>query len=51
MKRWPRIFDAMTVAMVMAGEAAGVMDEVLAHLALVLESNAKLENQLHRGDW
>ena len=48
MKRWPRIFDAMTVAMVMAGEAAGVMDEVLAHLAMVLESNAKLENQLQQ---
>ncbi|KKZ11118.1 MAG: pilus assembly protein PilC, partial [Candidatus Synechococcus spongiarum 142] len=29
MKRWPRVFDVMTVAMVMAGEAAGVMDEVL----------------------
>ena len=48
MKRWPRVFDVMTVAMVMAGEAAGVMDEVLAHLALVLESNAKLENQLQQ---
>ncbi|WP_025781506.1 type II secretion system F family protein [Candidatus Synechococcus spongiarum] len=48
MKRWPRIFDPMTVAMVMAGEAAGVMDEVLAHLAVVLESNAKLENQLRQ---
>ncbi|KKZ14500.1 MAG: pilus assembly protein PilC [Candidatus Synechococcus spongiarum 15L] len=48
MKRWPRVFDAMTVAMVMAGEAAGVMDEVLAHLAIVLESNAKLENQLRQ---
>ena len=48
MKRWPRVFDAMTVAMVMAGEAAGVMDEVLAHLAMVLESNAKLENQLQQ---
>ena len=48
MKRWPRVFDAMTVAMVMAGEAAGVMDEVLAHLAMVLESNAKLEHQLQQ---
>ena len=48
MKRWPRVFDAMTVAMVMAGETAGVMDEVLAHLATVLESNAKLENQLQQ---
>ena len=48
MKRWPRVFDPMTVAMVMAGEAAGVMDEVLAHLAVVLESNAKLENQLRQ---
>ena len=48
MKRWPRVFDPMTVAMVMAGEAAGVMDEVLAHLAVVLESNAKLEHQLQQ---
>ena len=48
MKRWPRVFDPMTVAMVTAGEAAGVMDEVLAHLAAVLESNARLENQLRQ---
>ncbi|SAY38997.1 Type IV fimbrial assembly protein PilC [Candidatus Synechococcus spongiarum] len=48
MKRWPHVFDSMTVAMVMAGEAAGVMGEVLAHLAVVLESNAKLEQQLQQ---
>ena len=48
MKRWPQVFDPMTVAMVTAGEAAGMMDEVLAHLAMVLESNAKLESQLRQ---
>jgi len=48
MGRWPHVFDPMTVAMVMAGEAAGVMGEVLDHVAKVLESNAKLESQLRQ---
>jgi len=46
MRRWPRVFDKLTVAMVEAGEAGGVLDETLRRLALVLEGNAKLQSQI-----
>jgi type IV pilus assembly protein PilC len=40
------VFDRLTVAMVEAGEAGGVLDESLRRLAKVLEDNAKLQNQI-----
>jgi len=40
------VFDKLTVAMVEAGEAGGVLDESLRRLALVLEGNAKLQSQI-----
>jgi type IV pilus assembly protein PilC len=46
MRNWPRVFDNLTVAMVEAGEAGGVLDETLRRLALLLEQNAKLQNQV-----
>jgi len=46
MRKWPRVFDNLTVAMVEAGEAGGVLDETLRRLALLLEQNAKLQNQV-----
>ena len=46
MKRWPQVFDNLTVAMVSAGETGGVLDEVLKRLAKLLEDNAKLQNQI-----
>jgi type IV pilus assembly protein PilC len=46
MRRWPQVFDALTVAMVEAGEAGGVLEEVLKRLAKLLEDNAKLQNQI-----
>jgi type IV pilus assembly protein PilC len=46
MRRWPKVFDQLTVAMVEAGEAGGVLDETLQRLARVQEGNAKLQNQL-----
>jgi type IV pilus assembly protein PilC len=45
-RRWPQVFDRLTVAMVEAGEAGGVLDESLRRLAKVLEDNAKLQNQI-----
>ncbi len=45
-KRWPQVFDRLTVAMVEAGEAGGVLDESLRRLAKLLEDNAKLQNQI-----
>ena len=46
LRRWPQVFDPLTVAMVEAGEAGGVLDESLRRLARVLEGNAKLQNQI-----
>ena len=45
-RRWPKVFDQLTVAMVEAGEAGGVLDEALQRLAKLLEDNAKLQNQI-----
>ncbi|MEB3334445.1 MAG: type II secretion system F family protein [Cyanobacteriota bacterium] len=46
MRRWPKVFDKLMVAMVEAGEAGGVLDESLTRLAKLLEDNAKLQNQI-----
>jgi type IV pilus assembly protein PilC len=46
MRKWPQVFDNLTIAMVEAGEAGGVLDETLRRLALLLEQNSKLRNQV-----
>ena len=46
MRRWPKVFDNLSIAMVEAGEAGGVLDETLQRLAKLLEDNAKLQNQI-----
>ena len=46
MRRWPKVFDNLSIAIVEAGEAGGVLDETLKRLAKLLEENARLQNQL-----
>jgi type IV pilus assembly protein PilC len=46
MRRWPDVFDTLSIAMVEAGEAGGVLDETLRRLAKLMEDNAKLQNQI-----
>ncbi len=46
MREWPKVFDPLTIAMVEAGEAGGVLDESLKRLAKLLEDNARLQNQI-----
>lgn len=46
MRRWPQVFDKLSIAMVEAGEVGGVLDETLQRLAKLLEDNAKLQNQI-----
>jgi len=46
LRRWPRVFDKLSIAMVEAGEAGGVLDDSLKRLAKLLEDNAKLQNQI-----
>jgi type IV pilus assembly protein PilC len=46
LRRWPKVFDKLSIAMVEAGEAGGVLDDALKRLAKLLEDNAKLQNQI-----
>ena len=46
MRQWPKVFDKLSIAMVEAGEAGGVLDESLKRLAKLLEDNARLQNQI-----
>ncbi len=46
LRRWPQVFDRLSIAMIEAGELGGVLDESLKRLALLLEQNAKLQNQV-----
>ena len=46
MRKWPKVFDRLSVAMVEAGELGGVLDETLKRLALLLEQSARLQNQV-----
>ena len=46
LRRWPKVFDKLSIAMVEAGEACGVLDDSLKRLAKLLEDNAKLQNQI-----
>jgi type IV pilus assembly protein PilC len=40
------VFDKLSIAMVEAGEVGGVLDETLRRLAILLEANARLQNQI-----
>jgi type IV pilus assembly protein PilC len=46
MRGWPNVFDRLTVAMVEAGEAGGVLDEALRRLGQLLEQNSRLQNKI-----
>jgi len=46
MRKWPKVFDPLSIAMVNAGESGGVLDESLQRLAKLLEQHAKLQNEI-----
>jgi len=46
MGRRPRVFSALYVAMVRAGEAGGILDDVLERLATLLERDADLRKKI-----
>ena len=45
LRQWPKVFDQLSIAMVEAWEAGGVLDEALKRLAKLLKDNAKLQNR------
>lgn len=45
--RRPRVFPALAVAMVRAGEVGGILDDVLERLAAFVEGDAELRKKLH----
>jgi type IV pilus assembly protein PilC len=46
MKKHPRIFDDLYVNLVAAGEVGGILDNILARLALYIEKAMKLKSQV-----
>ncbi len=46
LEKYPEIFDRLYISMVKAGEAGGVLDQVLNRLALFMEERSKLTQQV-----
>lgn len=46
LQQYPRIFDPIIVGLIEAGEAGGVLSEILERIALLLESQSKIRGQI-----
>ena len=46
LKNYPRIFDPITIGLIEAGEAGGILSKVLERIALLLEGKSKLRGQI-----
>ncbi len=46
LQEYPRVFDPIVVGLIEAGEAGGVLAEILERIALLLESQSKIRGQI-----
>ncbi len=46
LKKYPKVFKPITVGLIEAGEAGGILDKVLERIALLLEAQSKLKGEI-----
>lgn len=46
LRQYPKVFKPITVGLIEAGEAGGILDEVLERIALLMEEQAKIRGQI-----
>ena len=46
LRQYPKVFESLTVGLIEAGEAGGILEEVLDRIALLLEERAKIRGQI-----
>jgi len=46
LKQYPKVFAPITVGLIEAGEAGGILDQVLDRIALLMEEQAKIRGQI-----
>tara|TARA_E500000331_G_scaffold166859_1_gene161543 strand:- start:125 stop:1264 length:1140 start_codon:yes stop_codon:yes gene_type:complete len=46
LKKYPKVFAPITVGLIEAGEAGGILDKVLDRIALLIEQQAKIKSQI-----
>ena len=46
LKQYPKVFAPITIGLIEAGEAGGILDQVLDRIALLMEEQAKIKGQI-----
>ena len=46
LRQYPKVFESLTVGLIEAGEAGGILEDVLDRIALLLEERAKIRGQI-----
>lgn len=46
LRQYPKVFEPLTVGLIEAGEAGGILEDVLDRIALLLEERAKIRGQI-----